>query len=124
MWATMDDPNTWGGISGIDRVHDPRFAEGKLVGFEFDTEVAGKAYRGTAAPDVRDEGRAIAWRIENSEIRGRVSVQLSAVANQTEITVDLDVESKGMMSRMFFPVIAGVVGSGLPRTVDEFAARF
>jgi hypothetical protein len=34
----------------------------------------------------------------------------------------LEVESAGFLSSMFFPVIAGAIGSGLPRAVDEFAA--
>ena len=120
----MDNPETWGSISGIDRVHDPRFEGGRLVGFSFDTRVAGKAYAGNATPNGRREGQSIGWHIENSEVKGRVRVDLEPAGDDTTITVDLMVESKGMMSTMFFPVIAGTVGNGLPRTVDEFAASF
>jgi hypothetical protein len=42
----------------------------------------------------------------------------------TEITVNLDVEGVGLLSTMFFPVVAVAIGSGLPRAVDQFAAGF
>ncbi len=38
--------------------------------------------------------------------------------------VTLEVESVGMFASMFFPVIANAIGSGLPHTVDAFAAGF
>jgi hypothetical protein len=34
------------------------------------------------------------------------------------------VESKGLLASMFFSVIADAIGSGLPRSVEEFAASF
>jgi hypothetical protein len=40
----------------------------------------------------------------------------------TSITVTLEVRSAGLLSGVFFPVIAGAIGTGLPRAVDEFAA--
>lgn len=120
----MDDPETWASISGIDRVREPKFQDGRLIGFAFDTNVAGRAYAGIATPASRVEGESISWRIQNSEIKGVVGVELTPVDQKTEIGVALHVESNGMMSRMFFPVIANVVGNGLPKTVDEFAARF
>lgn len=120
----MDKPDTWASISGIDRVRDPRFEDGRLVGFAFDTNVAGRAYAGIATPAKRVEGESISWRIQNSEIKGTVAVELQPIDQKTEIGVALHVESNGMMSRMLFPVIASVVGNGLPRTVDEFASRF
>jgi carbon monoxide dehydrogenase subunit G len=48
-------------------------------------------------------------------------VRLASTSAGTEIEVDLHVESVGLLSTMFFPVVAGAVGSGLPRAVDAFA---
>lgn len=66
----------------------------------------------------------MAWNIENSEVRGVTTVQLTDDGPGTRVTVTLEVESVGMFASMFFPVIANAIGSGLPHTVDAFAASF
>ena len=66
----------------------------------------------------------MAWNIENSEVRGVTTVQLTDDGPGTRVEVTLEVEGVGMFGSMFFPVIARTIGSGLPRTVDEFAAGF
>ncbi len=125
VWAALNQPETWENIAGIDRVLDPSIDdEGRLVGFSFDSAVAGKSYRGSAKPDGRAEGSLMAWAIENSEISGRIEVTLEPDDDVTSLHVTLDVSSKGMLSSMFFPVVASTIGAGLPRSVDEFAAGF
>jgi carbon monoxide dehydrogenase subunit G len=125
VWAALDNPETWESIGGIDRVVDPVIDElGRLVSFSFDTEVAGKAYRGSAIGIGREEGRRIGWRIENSEITGTIGVALTPNGQTTEVGVDLSVSSRGLLSGMFFSVISKTIGSGLPLSVDEFAAGF
>lgn len=124
VWAAMDDPQTWASISGIDQVTNPQFADNQLVGFSFTSDVAGRTYHGKATPAGRTHGRSITWGISNSEIKGQVQIEMSPVSHGTKLTVNLEVESAGMMSRMFFPVIAGTIGNGLPRTVEQFATRF
>lgn len=121
VWERLDLPETWANIGVVDRVFDPVFDDDRLVGFSFETMAAGKRYVGVATPAAREEGRVMGWRIENSEVAGTVEVRLTAANPGTEIEVDLHVKSVGMMSTMFFPVVAGAVGSGLPRAVDAFA---
>ena len=125
VWAALDEPATWESIGGVDRVFDPLVdSDGRLRGFSFDTVAAGKKYVGTATPHAREEGRLMSWRIQNSEIRGFTTVALASGGASTTITVTLEVESAGLLSGMFFPVIAAAIGSGLPRAVDGFAASF
>jgi carbon monoxide dehydrogenase subunit G len=125
VWAALDEPQTWESIGGIDKVVDPIVdPEGRLQGFSFDTIVAGTPYRGEATPAGREEGLRIGWNIENSEISGSITVALSENGSNTSITTTLTVESKGMLASMFFPVIAKAIGSGLPRSLDAFAAEF
>ena len=125
VWETLDDPSTWEQIGGVDRVIDPVIdSSGRLQGFSFEVRAAGKKYIGFAKPDQRREGEVMSWRVDTTEIRGATRVALKPVDGGTEITVDLEVESKGLLSSMFFPVIASAIGSGLPRSVDEFAQRF
>ena len=125
VWASLDRPETWEAISGIDRVANSTVDQrGRLQSFSFDTEVAGKKYRGTATPGRRIDGSAMAWNVRNAEIKGVIDVALTDVSGGTAVTVTLDVESASFMSGMFFPVIAGAIGNGLPEAVDVFAAGF
>lgn len=123
VWAALDRPETWEAIGGVDRVFDAIVdPEGRLQGFSFETVAAGKAYVGTATPHERVEGERMAWDVRNSEVRGVTTVGLSNADPGTSITVTLEVHSAGLLSSMFFPVIAGAIGNGLPRSVEEFAA--
>lgn len=124
VWAALDRPETWEAVGGVDRVYDPVVdADGRLQGFSFDTRAGGKAYRGTATPHERVEGRKMAWHVKNPEVYGVTSVELEPGGAGTRIAVRLEVESAGLLSSMFFPIIAGAIGNGLPRAVDEFAAE-
>ena len=123
VWASLDQPQTWEAIGGVDRVFDPAIDEqGRLRGFSFDTVAAGRRYVGVATPHRREEGRLMAWQIQNSEVRGITTVELGTKENHTAVSVTLEVESRGLLSGMFFPVIASAIGNGLPKAVDQFAA--
>ncbi len=122
VWAAMDDPKSWEAISGVDRVFDPLVdPEGHLQGFSFESVAAGKQYLGRARPAGREPQKMVAWDIETSEMRGRVVVGLSPMDGDTRVHVSLRVESVGMLSSVFFPVIASAIGEGFAGTVDEFA---
>ena len=125
VWAALDQPQTWESIGGIDKIVDSNIdSDGRLRSFSFDTVVAGIPYRGKAIPAGREEGRLISWNIENSEIAGTITVTLSDKDSETTINVALRVESKGMLAAMFFSAVSKAVGTGLPGSVDAFAAGF
>ena len=125
VWETLDEPSTWEEIGGVDRVLDPVIdPEGRLRGFSFEVKAAGKKYLGFAKPHERTEGELMSWNVDTTEVRGITRVALEPAANGTEITVTLEVESKGLLASMFFPVIASAIGNGLPRSVEEFARQF
>ena len=122
VWAALDRPETWEGIGGVDRVFDAEVdSQGRLRGFSFDTVAAGKKYVGTATPHERIEGEKMAWQVQNSEVLGVTTVSLAPAGGGTAITVTLEVRSAGLLSSMFFPVIATAIGNGLPKSVEEFA---
>lgn len=125
VWETLDEPSTWEEIGGVDRVIDPVIdSDGRLQGFSFEVRAAGKKYVGFAKPHERSEGELMSWRVDTTEIRGVTRVALKPTDGGTEVTVTLEVESKGLLSSMFFPVIASTIGSGLPRSVDDFTQQF
>ena len=124
MWKALDRADTWEAIGGVDRVFDPKVDDrGRLRGFSFETVTAGKRYLGVATPHERIEGELMAWKIQNSEVLGTTTVQIESSGAATVIFVTLEMRSAGLLSSMFFPVIAKAIGRGLPEAVDEFADR-
>jgi hypothetical protein len=125
VWDSLDRPETWESIGGVDRVFDPIVdGQGRLQGFSFETVAAGKRYLGRATPHERIESRRVAWRVESSDIRGVTTVDLAGDAAGTTIEVTIEVVSRGLFSAMLFPVISGAIGRGLQKAVEEFAAGF
>ena len=123
VWESLDEPHTWEAIPGVDRVFDPTMGpDGRLRGFSFESDVGGRKYVGKATPAGRDEGRLMAWNIDSSEIKGKVSIELAPNGDGTRVGVRLDVEGAGMLGSLFFPVIASAIGSGFATTVEEFVA--
>lgn len=123
VWSALDRPETWEAIGGVDRVFDAEIdPEGRLQGFAFETVAGGKSYTGVASPHRRVEGETMAWNVKSSEIRGITEVDLDGDGETTTVTVTLHVESAGLLSAMFFPVIAGAIGKGLPGAVDGFVS--
>lgn len=129
VWGALDRPQTWQAIGGVDRVFDPKIDDqGRLQGFSFETVAGGKPHIGTARPLQRVEGSTMAWSVKSPEVRGTTTVDLEndgdGDGDGTLVTVTVHVESVGFLSSMFFPVIAGALGKGLPTAVEEFAASF
>jgi hypothetical protein len=122
VWSALQRPETWEGVAGVDRVHDPVIDHnGALRGFAFESVVAGKKYLGQAIPSGREEGRVIAWNIETSDVAGVITVSLNDANPGTQVDVSLYVESKGMLSGVFFPLISTTIGNGFPKSVENFA---
>jgi hypothetical protein len=122
-WRSLDVPATWEGIGGVDRVVNAVIDDqGRLQGFTFITTIGGRSYRGTARAKERLEGRRMGWSINSSEVKGAITIDLSDHERGTLVEATIDLESVGVLSSLFFPVIAGALGSGLSGAVDSFAA--
>lgn len=124
-WKALDKPSTWEGIAGVDRVIDPFIDdEGRLRGFSFETMIGGRSYRGRAEPHERVDGSVMSWYVDNPQVTGVIAVHLDDhEGGRTEVKVDLEVESAGILSALFFPAMASALRNGFPRAVDDFAAR-
>jgi hypothetical protein len=121
IWSRLNEPATWEDIPGVDRVLDPVFdSDGNLRGFDFETNVGGKTYRGVATPAGREDRRLVAWDVRTSELEGTVMVALSPIGDGTRVYVRLHVMSAGLLGGLFFPVVAGAIGGGFHATVDHF----
>lgn len=122
VWDALQQPDTWATIGGVDRVTDPVIDDrGRLQGFSFHTSAGGMRFTGKATPHAYEEGRLMAWRVDNSEVRGLTTVTLSGSHGGTRIEVTIELEPVGMLASMFFPAVATAVGNGLAAAVDSFA---
>ena len=124
VWAALQQPETLEGIGGVDRVHDALIdQEGRLQGFSFEATAAGQVYPGLATPLTREEGRVIAWSIDTSEIEGMIRIDLADQGAGTDLTVIVELETRSILSSVFFPVITSAMGKGLPDAVEAFAEK-
>ena len=64
----------------------------------------------------------MSWVIDSSEVRGVTGVDLHDVEEGTLVTVTIEVETAGVLSALFFPVIVTAMRNALPEAVEEFAA--
>ena len=125
VWTALDLPLTWESVPGVDRVIDPVVDQfGRLRGFQFESAVGGKSYRGQATPAGREEQRLMAWDIRTPEIEGTVTVGLSPSNPGTRVYVSLHVEGTGVLGSLFFPIIASAIGGGFIGTVEDFVSGF
>jgi hypothetical protein len=123
VWARLDEPSTWEGVPGVDRVIEPKIDEaGRLQGFRFETRIGGAVYRARATPAGREESRMMAWAIDSPEVQGKITVELAPNEQGTRVDVALDAEGAGLLGSILFPVISAAIGNGFAGTVEDFVA--
>lgn len=124
VWARLNDPKTWEGIPGVDRVYDPQQdEEGHLTGFKFDSKAMGRTYVGTASAARREEFVSLAWEISTSDIGGVITVQTDRIDGETLVNVALEVSPVSMMASLAFPLIANAIEAGFQESVDRWAGQ-
>lgn len=123
-WAGLQDPATWATIAGVSEVSNPHFDEaGNLGGYLFTAIVANKEYAGKAEVRLSSRPTDMVVYISTSEIGGHISASLTPGGGGVSVTVGLDLQTRGLLSGMMFPLIAGAIRSGLPHQVEQFAAH-
>lgn len=126
VWARLQDAGTWANIGPVEEVWDEVHDEsGHLQRYAWSTSVGPRAYRGHAQVIGSDPGSVMRLALDGGELAGTLTTTLSKNGDDaTHIEVTLHVESRGTLSTMFFPLVAEVVGRGLPGQVEEFARSF
>jgi hypothetical protein len=123
VWTRLQAADTWSSIGPVEQVWDPAHDEhGNLVAYRWSTTVGPRRYEGKAK---RIDGHApdhMSLALDAGELTGVLTAKLDALSErETQITIDLSVQPRGMLSTMFFGVITDVVGRGLPSQVEHFA---
>lgn len=123
-WAGLQDPATWATIAGVSEVTNPNFDEaGNLNGYLFTAVVANKEYAGKAEVRLSSRPTDMVVYISTSEISGHISANLKPGGGGVSVTVGLDLQTRGLLSGMMFPLITGAIRSGLPDQVQQFASH-
>ncbi len=123
VWKALQEAATWEAIPGVDAVSDEQHdSGGRLVGFKFDSLVAGATMRGVATVTEAVEGKSMTLEIENAEIGATIHVELSSVDRGTSLSVSLQARGVGLVSSLLFPVVVAGISTGFPEAVESFAA--
>ncbi|MBI5158266.1 MAG: hypothetical protein HZA58_09715 [Acidimicrobiia bacterium] len=124
IWDSLQDAETWVGFGLMDAVTNPVVHDGRLVSFDWTATAAGSRHRGTATVGASVPGEHMVLELDSSEIAATSTVTLLSEADTSAITVTLAARSRGLLAGMFWGVVSDALERGLPRQVDQFAARF
>jgi len=124
VWNSLQDAATWANIGPVENVHDAvHNGDGHLDSFRWSTTVAARRYPGTAVVAAAEPERRMLLALDAREVVGALEARLEANGDGTTIvTVTLEVQSRGTLSTMFFPVVSEAIAKGLPAQVERFAS--
>lgn len=124
-WAELQEPETWGGIAGVERVYDASYnPDGTLRGYRFLAQAGMKPYEGSARTIEADPPVLMVVTVDAAEIEGTITTELQpSNPHGTEMTVSLRIRARGILAVMFFPLVSKAIGSGFARQIDEIARR-
>ena len=122
VFAALQRSETWKGIGPIDEVWDATHADRLLTGFRWSARAAGRTWEGTARRSAWEPDRSMTLDLESTEVAGKIEVELEATeSDTTRIEVTMEARSTGLLSGMFWGVVATAIGKGLPKQVEAFA---
>jgi carbon monoxide dehydrogenase subunit G len=122
VWDALMRADTWENIGPVDRVWDPvHDGDGILTGYRWSTQVGGKRFEGIAESVFHDAPHRYVIDLDTGEVAGRIEIAMTGGNPATELTVTLDLRTKGVLSSMFFPLIRDAIGSGFPQQIEGFA---
>ena len=124
IWTALQAAETWVGFGLMDAVTGAVVHEGRLVSFDWTATAGGSRHRGTATVGESIPGEHMVLELDSSEIAGTITVTLVPDGDTTAMTVTLTARSRGLLAGMFWGVVSDALERGLPRQVDQFAARF
>jgi carbon monoxide dehydrogenase subunit G len=124
IWDDLQDPEIWASVGPVQKVWDPRFEDGVLVGFKWSTNIGGRTYEGVGTALEHDRPDRYTLDLDAGEMAGKVGTSLEdSNPGGTDIDVSIELRSQGMLSSLFFPAIKSAIGSGFPDQVNDMATK-
>ena len=122
VWDRLQRVDSWANIGPIDEVWDPTHDGDSLQSYRWSATVGPTRYQGWAEVIESSRPHRMRLTLDAKEMVGELTTDISANGDgATRIIVTLAVESRGMLSTLFFPVVSEAVGNGLPKQVEAFA---
>ncbi len=122
VWDQLQTPEIWRSLGPVQEVWDPVHDDGVLTGFSWSTELGGVTYEGTGTALNAERPDRYRLELDTSEMAGTIGVDLTAADGRgTNVDVTVELRSKGLLSSMFFPIVARAIGDGLPEQVEAMA---
>ena len=110
VWARLQDATTWSQIGPVDSVWEQTHAaDGTLESFRWSAHVGPTKYKGSAEVALAEAPHHMKLLLDSSELRGSLIADIDD-GDPTRLAVRLEVESKGAIAAMFFPLIAETIG--------------
>jgi carbon monoxide dehydrogenase subunit G len=123
VWDRLQDPEVWTALGPVQEVWDPVIEDGVLISFSWSTDIGGTTYEGTGSAVSANRPDRYDIALDTSQMKGTIGVALSpANQHRTDVNVTVELEPKGLLSSMFFPIVSRAIGDGLPDQVDALAA--
>ncbi len=124
VWERLQAVETWANIGPVEHVWDPVHDEdGQLVSYRWSASVGPTTYRGRARVTEAAPGQLMVLDLQGGEIDGVLSTAITENGDGSQVTVTLQIVSKGTLSALFFPIVSEVVGKGLPEQVSRFVTQ-
>ena len=121
VWTSLQSADTWADIGPVDRVWDPVVDNDVLMGYRWATDIGGRTYEGTARTVDHTRPSRFSMVLDAGEMAGTIGIDLAPNEIGTHLEVSLLIESRGMLSSLFFPAIKNAIGSGFPDQVEGMA---
>ena len=123
IWDALQDPDTWTRIGPVQKVWDPTLDDdGVLLGYQWSTSIGGKTYEGTATTVEHAVPSRYVLDLDGGEMGGLISTDIGDEGDDgTDVNVNIELRSQGIMSSLFFPAIKKAVGDGFPDQVEDLA---
>lgn len=122
-WASLQRGETWVGIGGVGNISGVTHTGESLKSFNFSVVLAGRPHPGTALVKRSQRPDLMEIAIASKDLEGTILTKLTPADDGTAITVTLTVLPKSMLVRLAFGAISAAIQNGLPRQVEDFAAR-
>ncbi|HKZ28122.1 MAG TPA: SRPBCC family protein [Acidimicrobiia bacterium] len=124
-WTILQEPETWGGIAGVQRVFDAsHHPDGTLRSYRFLAQAGMKPYEGSARTVQADAPVLMVVTVDAAEIEGTITTELQpSNPHGTDMTVSLGIRARGILASLFLPIVSQAIGSGFSRQIDEIARR-
>ena len=125
VWDSLQEPDAWRSVGPVQELWDPVTEDGVLTGFQWSTDIGGVVYNGTGEAVESQRPEHYSLILDTSEMAGTIAVDLTEEnPGGTLVDVTVELQSKGLLSSMFFPVVSRAIGEGLNDQVEEMAQRF